>query len=158
MLVWDTIISLHPATALSPSRSPSVSLPLSLSLSPSLSHIHIHTISVLNEHGLDQQVGYSQLALMEQTLMSDGDGDSSSIAPPSPLRPVRGGTPGNEARRGVAGAIGDEARGLARPPSGSGVRVGYDTSNASNQSHSYISTGASMSLSNSGNSDQVVPN
>ena len=52
--------------------------------------------TVLKEHSLDDKVGYTQLALMEQTLM--GDTDLSTTAPPSPPRSI------NNAKRGDYGS------------------------------------------------------
>eukprot|EP01035_Chromulina_nebulosa_P018719 gene18719-24481_t len=43
--------------------------------------------NVLKENDLDQQVGYTQLALLEQTLMSDVD-LSTTLVPPSPPRSI----------------------------------------------------------------------
>ncbi len=60
--------------------------------------------TVLKEHSLDDKVGYSQLALMEQTLM--GDTDLTSTAPPSPPRNL------NNAKRGDYGS-GSKLRGNA---------------------------------------------
>lgn len=40
---------------------------------------------ILTDHNLDDKVGYPQMALLEQTLMSDVD-LSSSLVPPSPPR------------------------------------------------------------------------
>ena len=88
---------------------------------------------VLSQHGLENEVGYKQLALMEESLLADPLAMSQSLtpsAPPSPPRQLKHMNQGANARSNNNGYLGGNANGVYIPQLD--VQAGINQQAASN--------------------------